>query len=172
MGCCNFLDIISKKAGAKKVLHAKLNSYWLWREASRKLGLSNPSYKYWQEAKTLKLNNKYLFIAKDTLPPKYAHIQQKLTDLSGHLPTRYASNQLHTSDRIFSYEKMRLHREFEYKFVEDIKFVNLRKFFRENGIVVAKNSIIQLGKLSELELDASSQLYRLKDDYAVVVYSV
>jgi len=65
---------------------------------------------------------------------------------------------------------MKLHKEFEYKFVEDVKFVNIKKFFRENGITVTKNSLVQLGKLKDLELSVDSTFYRLKDDYAVVVY--
>jgi len=111
-----------------------------------------------------------IFVKKDTLPPKHLHIQEILTDLSGHLPIKFASDQLHVNEHIFSYDKMKLHREFEYKFVEDVKFVNIKKFFRENGIKVGKNSLIQLGKLKDLELSVDATFYRLKDDYAVVVY--
>jgi len=147
-----------------------LNSFWLWREISSKLGVSNPAYKYWKETQSLKLNNKYIFLQKNTLPKKHDYIEARLTDLSGHLPIKFASDQLHVSEHIFSYDKMKLHKEFEYKFVEDVKFVNIRKFFRENGIKVSKNSLVQLGKLKDLELSADSTFYRLKDDYAVVVY--
>lgn len=97
-------------------------------------------------------------------------MQPILTDLSGYLPIKYASDQLHVNEHIFSYEKMRLYKEFEYKFVEDVKFVNLRKFFRENGIVLPKNSLVHLGKLKDLEITPDATYYRLKDDYAVVVY--
>jgi hypothetical protein len=148
-----------------------LNSFWLWREVYAKLGVSNPAYKYWKNTHTLKLNNKYLFIQKDTLPLKHAFIQEQLTDLSGYLPIKYASDQLHTNEHLFISDKMRLHREFEYKFVADIKFVNIRKFFRENGIVVAKNSLIQLAKIKDLEITADATFYNLKDDYGLVVYS-
>ena len=148
----------------------RLNSFWLWREVCAKLGLSNPAYKYWKNTQSLKLNNKYLFIKKDTLPQQHLHVQEILTDLSGYLPIKYASDQLHVNEHIFSYEKMRLYKEFEYKFVEDVKFVNIRKFFRENGIRVSKNSLMQLGKLKDLEITPDATFYRLKDDYAIVVY--
>ncbi len=151
-------------------LPSTLNSFWLWREISSKLGLSNPAYKYWTNTPNLKLNNKYIFLKKETLPQKHMHIQEILTDLSGHLPIKYASDQLHVNEHLFSSDKMKLHREFEYKFVEDVKFVNIKKFFRENGITVTKNSLVQLGKLKDLELSVDSTFYRLKDDYAVVVY--
>lgn len=151
-------------------LATKLNSFWLWREVSKKLGVSNPAYKYWKSTPSIKLNNKYVFIKKDTLPQKHLHVQEILTDLSGHLPIKYASDQLHVSEHLFSYEKMRLHKEFEYKFVEDVKFVNIRKFFKENGIFVPKDSLVQLGKIKDLEITPSSRFYRLKDDYGVVVY--
>ena len=151
-------------------LPTTLNSFWLWREVSSKLGVSNPAYKYWKNTPSLKLNNKYVFIKKDTLPEKHLHIQEILTDLSGHLPIKFASDQLHVNEHLFSYDKMKLHKEFEYKFVEDVKFVNIKKFFRENGIRVTKNSLIQLGRLKDLELSSDATLYRLKDDYAVVVY--
>ena len=147
-----------------------LNSFWLWREVSSKLGVSNPAYKYWKNTQNIKLNNKYVFIKKDTLPPKHLHIQEILTDLSGHLPIKFASDQLHVNEHIFSYEKMKLYKEFEYKFVADVKFVNIRKFFKENGIRVGRNSLLQLGKLKDLELTSDATFYRLKDDYAVVVY--
>ncbi len=147
-----------------------LNSFWLWREISSKLGVSNPAYKYWKETQTLKLNNKYLFLQKNTLPQKHQHIEKVLTDLSGHLPIKFASDQLHVNEHIFSYDKMKLYREFEYKFVEDVKFVNIRKFFRENGIRVSKNSLIQLGKMKDLEITVDSTFYKLKDDYGIVVY--
>jgi len=151
-------------------LPTTLNSFWLWREVSSKLGVSNPAYKYWKNTPNMKLNNKYIFVKKDTLPPKHLHIQEILTDLSGHLPIKFASDQLHVNEHIFSYDKMKLHKEFEYKFVEDVKFVNIRKFFRENGIKVGKKSLIQLGKIKDLELSVDATFYRLKDDYAVVVY--
>jgi len=151
-------------------LPSTLNSFWLWREISSKLGVSNPAYKYWRDTSSLKLNNKYVFIKKDTLPKKHLHIQEVLTDLSGHLPIKFASDQLHVNEHIFSYEKMKLYKEFEYKFVEDVKFVNIRKFFRENGIKVGRNSLVQLGKIKDLELSSDSSFYRLKDDYGIVVY--
>lgn len=148
----------------------RLNSYWLWREVSSKLNMSNQAYRYWKSTENLKLNNKYVFIKKNTLPSKYEHIEGILTDISGHLPIKFASDQLHVNEHIFSFDKMKLHREFEYKFVEDVKFVNIKKFFTENGIKVSKNSLIQLGKMKDLELSVDSTFYRLKDDYAVVVY--
>jgi hypothetical protein len=148
-----------------------LNSYWLWREVSSKLGVSNPAYKYWKDTPNLKLNNKYLFVQKNTLPEKHAYIENILTDLSGHLPIKFASDQLHVNEHIFSYEKMKLHNEFEYKFVEDIKFVNIKKFFKENGIFVPKNSFVHLGKLKDLDITADASFYNLKNDYGIVVYS-
>jgi len=147
-----------------------LNSFWLWREVSSKLGVSNPLYKYWKDTPNLKLNNKYIFVQKNTLPTKYQYIEPILTDLTGHLPIKYASDRLHINEHIFSYDKMKLHKEFEYKYVEDIKFVNIKKFFRENGIKVGKNSIVHLAKMKDLELDADATFYNLKDDYALVVY--
>jgi len=147
-----------------------LNSFWLWREIYAKLGVSNPAYKYWKNTQTLKLNNKYVFIQKDTLPKKHEYIQEILTDLSGYLPIKYASDQLHVNEHLFTTDKMKLHREFEYKFVEDVKFVNIRKFFRENGIQVSRNSFIQLGRMKDLEITADSTFYNLKNDYGIVVY--
>jgi hypothetical protein len=151
-------------------LPSTLNSFWLWREVSSKLGVSNPAYKYWKNTPSLKLNNKYVFIKKETLPPKHLHVEEILTDLSGHLPIKFASDQLHVNEHLFSSDKMKLHKEFEYKFVEDVKFVNIRKFFRENGIKVTKNSLLQLGKMKDLEFTSDSTFYRLKDDYGIVVY--
>jgi len=147
-----------------------LNSFWLWREVSNKLGVSNPLYKYWKSTPNIKLNNKYVFVQKNSFPKKYEYIEPILTDLSGYLPIKYASDRLHVNEHIFSYDKMRLYKEFEYKYVEDIKFVNIKKFFRENGIKVSKNSIVQLGKVKDLELSANSTFYNLKNDYGLVVY--
>ena len=148
-----------------------LNSFWLWREISSKLHISNPAYKYWKNTPNMKLNNKYVFIQKKSLPSKHTYIEPMLTDLSGYLPIKFASDQLHVNEHIFSYEKMKLYKEFDYKFVEDVKFVNIRKFFRENGIQVSKNSVIQLGKIKDLEIDATSTFYNLKNDYGIVVYN-
>lgn len=147
-----------------------LNTFWLWREVSRKLGVSNPAYKYWKNTPNLKLNNKYIFLQKETLPQKYEYVEPMLTDLSGYLPIKYASDKLHVSEHLFSSEKMKLYKEFEYKFVEDVKFVNIKKFFRENGIQVSKNSLVQLGKMRSLDLSGSSRFYNLKDDYGIVIY--
>lgn len=147
-----------------------LNSFWLWREVSSKLNVSNPTYKYWKNTPNLKLNNKYLFVQKKSLPQKYEYIESILTDLSGHLPIKYASDQLHVNEHIFSYDKMKLYKEFEYKFVEDVKFVNIKKFFTEFGIKVNKNSIVHLGKIKDLELSSNCTFYNLKNDYAIVVY--
>jgi len=147
-----------------------LNSFWLWKEVSVKLGVSNPAYKYWKNTPNIKLNNKYVFIHKNKLPKKHNYVESILTDLSGYLPIKYASDQLHVNEHIFFYDKMRLHTEFEYKFVEDIKFVNIKKFFLENGIKISKNSLIHLGKIKDLELSADSTFYNLKNDYGIVVY--
>lgn len=147
-----------------------LNSFWLWREISQKLGVSNPAYKYWKNTPNMKLNNKYIFLQKETLPQKHAHVEEILTDLSGHLPIKFASDKLHVNEHLFSSDKMKLHKEFEYKFVEDVKFVNIKKFFRENGIQVSRNSIVQLGKMKDLDLVGCSSFYNLKNDYGIVVY--
>jgi hypothetical protein len=151
-------------------LPSTLNSFWLWREVSTKLGVSNPAYKYWKNTPNMKLNNKYVFIQKETLPQKHEHVESILTDLSGFLPIKFASDQLHVNEHIFSYEKMKLYKEFDYKFVQDVKFVNIKKFFRENGIKVGKNSLVQLGRMKDLEFDANSTFYNLKNDYGIVVY--
>jgi hypothetical protein len=148
-----------------------LNSFWLWREVYAKLGVSNPAYKYWKNTQTLKLNNKYIFIQKDTLPQKHLYVQEILTDLSGYLPIKYASDQLHVNEHLFTSDKMKLHGEFEYKFVEDVKFVNIKKFFRENGIDIPKHSLVQLGRMKDLEITPDSTFYNLKNDYGIVVYS-
>ena len=147
-----------------------LNSFWLWREVSSKLGISNPAYRYWKNTPNIKLNNKYLFIQKKTLPPKHEHIEEILTDLSGYLPIKYASDRLHVNEHIFSYDKMKLYNEFEYKFVQDVKFVNIKKFFKEFGIKAEKDSITQLGRMKDLELTAECTFYNLKNDYGIVDY--
>jgi len=151
-------------------LPSTLNSFWLWREVSSKLGVSNPAYKYWRDTPNIKLNNKYVFIQKHTLPKKHEYVEDILTDLSGYLPIRYASDRLHVNEHIFSYEKMKLYKEFEYKFVEDVKFVNIKKFFKEFGIKVSKNSIVQLGRIKELDFSVNSTFYNLNNDYGIVVY--
>ena len=148
-----------------------LNSYWLWREVREKLDLSNPVYKYWKNTPNMKLNNKYVFVQKNCFPQKYQHIEPILTDLSGYLPIRYASDRLHVSEHIFSYDKMKLYKEFEYKYVQDVKFVNIKRFFMEYGIKMHKDAIVHLGQLKDLEITPSSTFYALRDDYGVVVYN-
>jgi hypothetical protein len=135
-----------------------------------KLGVSNPLYKYWKDTPHIKLNNKYVFVKKHTLPQKYGYIEEILTDLSGYLPTRYAADALHVNEHIFSYEKMRLYKEFEYKYVEDVKFVNIRKFFTQNGIKVPNNAVVHLGRLKDLEITQDATFYNLKNDYGIVIY--
>jgi hypothetical protein len=151
-------------------LPSKLDSYWLWKEVYSKLGVSNPLYNYWKDTPHIKLNNKYVFVKKHTLPQKYGYIEEILTDLSGYLPTRYAADALHVNEHIFSYEKMRLYKEFEYKYVEDVKFVNIRKFFTQNGIKVPNNAVVHLGRLKDLEITQDATFYNLKNDYGIVIY--
>jgi hypothetical protein len=152
------------------LIYNKLDNYWLWKEISRKLGVSNPAYRYWRDTRDLKLNNKYIFLQKATLPDRYRHIETDLTDLTGYLPTRFASDTLHVDSRIFTSDRMKLYRNFEYKFVEDVKFVNLRRFFKEHGIRIKSNSIVHLGRMYDLDLAGAAQFYRVTDDYGVVVY--
>ncbi len=146
-----------------------LDQHWLWKEIRSKLHLSNPAYSYWHKTHHIKLN-RYVFIEKATLPEKYLHVEPILTDLSGYLPIQYASHHLSTDAHIFNTKQMRLYNKFEYKFVDNIKFVNVKKFFLEHGIYVKKNSLIQLGKLKDLEITADSRFYRIDDAYGVVVY--
>lgn len=149
----------------------KLNSYWLWLEVREKLNLSNPSYKYWHNTINIKLNNKYIFLKKNTLPKKYQFIEASLTDLSGYLPIRYAAHHLHVNEHIFSYEKMKLFNKFEYIYVQNIKFVNIRKFLKEFNIQVGKDSLLHLGRIKDLEITANSEFYNLNNDYGLVVYN-
>ena len=148
----------------------KLNDYWLWMEVRNRLGLSNPLYKYWRDTPHLKLNNKYIFVKKHTLPRKYEYIEECLTDLSGYLPTRYAADALHVNEHLFTYEKMRLHKAFEYKYVEGVKFVNIQKFFTQNGIKVPNGAIVHLGRLKDLEISEDATFYNLENDYGIVIY--
>lgn len=150
-------------------LYSQLDRHWLWKEIYTKLSLSSPAYSYWNESRHIKLN-RYVFIEKNTLPAKYTHIQEDLTDLTGYLPTQYAATQLGIDSHIFGYKKMRLYNQFEYKFVNDIKFVNLKRFFLENGIKIGKNSYVHLARLDELIITADSRFYRIDDHYGVVVY--
>ncbi|MDD5118097.1 MAG: hypothetical protein PHP90_05850 [Sulfuricurvum sp.] len=146
-----------------------LDKHWLWKEVYTKLSISSPAYSYWNDSRHIKLN-RYVFIEKNTLPAKYAHIQNDLTDLSGYLPTQYAATQMGIDSHIFGYKKMKLYNQFEYKFVNDIKFVNLKRFFLENGIKVDKNSYVHLARLNDLIITADSRFYRIDDNYGVVVY--
>ncbi|MEA2112035.1 MAG: hypothetical protein U9P71_08315 [Campylobacterota bacterium] len=146
-----------------------LDRHWLWKEVRSKLHLSNPAYTYWPNTKHIKLN-RYVFLEKETLPEKYLHVEPILTDLSGFLPTQYASQQLTTDAHIFNTKQMRLYSKFEYKFVDNIKFVNIKRFFLEHGIYVKKNSLIQLAKLKDLDISEECRFYRIDDDYGVVVY--
>ena len=151
------------------VFYNVLNKQWLYKEVYTKLGLSAPAYKYWNSTPSLKLN-RYLFLEKGCLPQKYAYIEEELTSLSGYLPTQYASTQLNMDNHIFNFKKMRLYSKFEYKFVNDIKFVNMKRFFLEHGIRVNKKSMIRLGRLDELPIFPNSTFYRIDDNYGVVVY--
>ena len=146
-----------------------LDKQWLYKEVYTKLGLSAPAYKYWNSTPSLKLN-RYLFLEKETLPEKYTYIEDDLTNLSGFLPTQYASTQLNMDNHIFNFKKMRLYNKFEYKFVNDIKFVNMRRFFLEHNIRVNRESMIRLGRLDELPIFPNSTFYRIDDNYGVVVY--
>ncbi len=148
----------------------KLDNYWLWKEVRERLGVSNPLYKYWRDTPHIKLNNKYVFVKKNTLPSKYGYVEEILTNLSGYLPTKYAADTLHMDEHVFRYEKMRLYKEFEYKYVEDVKFVNIRKFFIQNGIKVPDNAIVHLGRLKDLEITEECTFYNLKYDYGIVIY--
>ncbi len=149
--------------------YSVLDKQWLWKEIYTKLGISPPAYKYWKDTPSLKLN-RYLFLQKETLPQKYSYIESDLTDISGYLPTQYASIQLNMDSHIFSYKKMRLHNSFEYKFVNDIKFVNMRRFFLEYNIRIKKDSMIRLGKLDSLPIFPNSTFYKIDNNYGVVVY--
>ncbi len=151
-------------------LEKTLDSYWLWAEIQDMLNLSNPAYKYWNTAKHIKLNNKYIFLQKNTLPQKYSHVQNKLTDLSGYLPIRYAANALHVNEHIFTSSKMSLYDRFEYRYVQNIKFVNIKKFLKEFGIKTDKNSLLHLGLLKNLEIIPNSRFYNLGNRYGLVVY--
>lgn len=152
------------------IVYNKLNSYWLWKELASHLKLSNPTYRYWKQTQNLKLNNKYVFLKKQTLPEKYMYAENYLTDLSGYLPIKYASDQLSIDSHTFTYKKMALHNQFEYRYVEDIKFVNLKRFFVENGIILNRSNTLHLGRINSLEITADSTFYKLNDTYGIVVY--
>lgn len=147
-----------------------LDDYWLWREINKKLQVSNPAYKYWSGCKSIKLGKRHIFIKKETLPQKYIWIEPHLTKLGGYLPTQYASDMLNTDSHIFNYKRMSLYSSFEYKFVDDIKFVNIKRFFLENNIKISRTSYIQLAPINKLFITEDSTFYRINDHYGLVVY--
>lgn len=148
-----------------------LNNYWLWKEVNNKLGISSTLYKSWKETPTVKLNNKYVFVQKEALPQKYSHVEPILTDLSGYLPIRYASDCFHVNEHTFNSKDMKLYKHFEYKFVEDIKFVNIKRFLSEHGIKIRKNDIFQLGRMNKLDITEDCIFHRITDDYGLVIYN-
>ncbi len=148
-----------------------LNNYWLWKEVNNKLGISSTLYKSWKETPNVKLNNKYVFVQKESLPQKYSHVEPILTDLSGYLPVRYASDCFHVNEHTFNSKDMKLYKHFEYKFVEDIKFVNIKRFLSEHGIKIRKNDVFQLGRMNKLEITEDSIFHRISDDYGLVIYN-
>ena len=89
------------------MVYNTLNSYWLWKELATFLKVSNPTYKYWKDTQSFKLNNKYVFLQKNTLPQKYEYAQNYLTDLSGYLPIKYASDRLNIDSHTFTYNHSR-----------------------------------------------------------------
>jgi len=147
-----------------------LDNYWLWKEINTKLGVSNPAYRYWRECESLKLGRRHVFIRKRTLPQKHIWIEPSLTKLGGYLPTQYASNMLNADSHIFNYKRMALHSSFEYKFVNEIKFVNIKRFFLENDIRIKQGSYMQLAPLHKLHITEDSTFYRINDYYGLVVY--
>ena len=147
-----------------------LNDYWLWKEVHTKLGVSNPSYRYWRECQSIKLGPRHVFIKKETLPEKHQWVENDLTRLGGFLPTQYASSMLNADSHLFNYKRMSLYNAFEYKFVNGIKFVNIRRFFLENNIKVHKESYIQLAPIHKLYITEDSTFYRINDQYGLVVY--
>lgn len=150
-------------------LISTLDNYWLYKEIYTKLNLTPPAYKSWGDTNHLKLN-RYLFIQKETLPDRYSYIEESLTDISGFLPTQYAASQLNVDSHIFSYKKMRLYNNFEYRYIDGIKFVNLKRFFSEHNIKISQNSTINLGRLDDIIITPNSRFYAIDSDYGVVVY--
>jgi hypothetical protein len=147
-----------------------LDDYWLWKEVYSSLGVSNPTYRYWDRCEYIKLGPRYVFIKRHTLPEKHRWVESTLTNLDGYLPTQYASNMLNADSHLFNYKRMALYNRFEYKFVNNIKFVNIRRFFLENNIKIAKESYIQLAPINKLHLTEDSTFYRINDQYGLVVY--
>ncbi len=146
-----------------------LDKHTLWSEMRELLELSNPAYSYWDETNHIKLN-RYVFIENKTIPQKYLHVLNDTSDLSGYLPVSYASSQLNIDSHIFNTKQMRLHNTFEYKFVNGIKFVNIKRFFLEYAIEVKKDSLISLVKMEEATILPNSTLYNIDGKYVVVVY--
>jgi hypothetical protein len=131
--------------------------------------LSNPAYQSWKETPHIKVG-RYVFLQKGCLPERYAAIERELTDLSGYLPVQYAAGMLGADAHIFNTKQMRLHDRFEYKFVSEIKFVNIRRFFVEHGIRPGSGSTILLDRLDRLYITPQCRFYRIDDHYGVVVY--
>ncbi|MCO4846335.1 MAG: hypothetical protein KC427_09995, partial [Sulfurovum sp.] len=82
-----------------------------------------------------------------------------------------ASDCFHVNEHTFNSKDMKLYRHFEYKFVEDIKFVNIKRFLSEHGIKIRKNDIFQLGRMNKLEITEDSVFHRITDDYGLVIYN-
>jgi len=146
-----------------------LDKHSLWSEVRTLLELSNPAYTYWNDTNHIKLN-RYVFIENKTIPQKYLHVLDKTSDLSGYLPVGYASDYLNVDSHIFNTKQMRLYNQFEYKFVNGVKFVNIKRFFLEHSIEVKGSSLVNLTKLEEATILPNSRLYNIDGKYAVVVY--
>ena len=146
-----------------------LDNHTLWSEMRSLLKLSNPAYTYWRETAHIKLN-RYVFLDNRTIPIRYKDVLSSTSNLSGYLPISYAADQLNIDTHIFNTKQMRLHAKFEYKFVQGVKFVNIRRFFIEHGIALHRYSTLALSRYDDAVILPNSTLYNIDEKYVLVVY--
>ena len=126
--------------------NAMLDDFVLAKEMMKLANISPNAFRYWNRCIAAKYEaGRAVFLHKKFIQKKYLHLVEKCTPLNGYVQsqafcryTTLAPSHLVKSNRANLYDIL------EIKIVEDIKFINLKKFYDDLGL--DSSSVIYIEK--------------------------
>lgn len=113
-----------------------LDNFVLSKELMKKAGISPNAFRYWSRAVAAKHEEgRAVFLHKDHVHKKYKDLIQKCSSLDGYIQSQAFCRFTNLApSHLIESNKANLYDVLDIKVVEDIKFVNLRKFYDDFGL--------------------------------------
>ncbi len=113
-----------------------LDNYVLSKELMKLAGISSNAFRYWKDCIATKYyKSRVIFIHKKFIHKKYEHLIDKCTNLKGYTQSSSFCRYTNLSpSHLTKSNQSKIYNILDIKTIDDIKFVNLKKFLSDHNL--------------------------------------